>query len=122
MASTTTQESKPRIIVDDLPNLPDTLSYSSLFRLPYDVRNILIPKFNYIVSSMKGDSKTAESTHYVDALDFRGDPDTQQENNPRRTDENKVNKLKQEYRELDKLLINLEAVAPNVYQQVFNGK
>jgi hypothetical protein len=92
----------------------DIVTYSTLFNMPNDMSSILMPKFNYIISGLKGGSSSsnADSIHYVDASDFYGskDPDVMKDD------------LKTNYRDLNAMFLSLSNISPNLYKQTFQTK
>ena len=112
-------------VQEEGPAVDDTMvTYATLFNLPNDMGNVLMPKFDYIISGLKGDSgSNADSTHYVDASDYYGtkDPDIMKDD-LKTVDEDKLNVLKTNYRDLNTMFMSLSNISPTLYNQILQTK
>jgi len=109
-------------VQEEGPAIDDKMvTYTTLFNLPNEMGNVLLPKFDYVISGLKGNSgSNADATHYVDASDFYGkkDPDVMKDD-LKTVDEEKINVLKTNYRDLNTMFLNLSNISPTLYNQIF---
>lgn len=97
-----------------------TGNFNMLIKLPGEIKNILAPKFDYVISKLTfndpdnhDDEMQVEDSLYIGT----GDSDVMQDDNET-IDEGKFSTLKQNYRDLDKMFLSLRNVDSNLYSSV----
>lgn len=98
-----------------------------LFNLPTDVKNMLLPKLDYVISKFKPNDKSNESLEdtSMESLDemsyvTKKDPYvTKQDGDKVVIDQAKMKKMRDEYISLDKMLNDLKQNASSSYKQLF---
>ena len=97
-----------------------TGNFNMLIKLPGEIKGILAPKLDYVISKLKGndpdnhdDEMQVEDSLYIGT----GDTDVMQDDNET-IDEGKFSTLKQNYRDLDKMFLALRNADSNLYNSV----
>ena len=99
---------------------------AKLFSIPNKVSGVLVPKFDYVIESVKGGSTSNNGGHdeevliesgpYVQARDtYVVDEETNMVN------EDKLLKMKKEYKAIDDLLRQLRIIDKSTYEKLLEG-